>query len=194
MEPTIVTRREDGRDLPLLLWRLPIPMLAISSAALGGGIGVRHWVVNATVPVSYDRDDPDVHLADLAARLDLTGPGVGLLTGVDVARVVSTAEAGMAVWATVGLDLPTWAAVPASPAEPPPAEQPPPGASPHAVRERPPAAGTINVVAVLPARLGDAALVNAIATVAEAKAQALWELGLPGTGTPSDATCVLCPT
>ena len=30
-------------------------------------------------------------------------------------------------------------------------------------------------------------------TVTEAKAQALWEAGVAGTGTPSDAVAVLCP-
>ena len=54
-------------------------------------------------------------------------------------------------------------------------------------------AGTINVVAVLPARLSDAALVNAIATATEAKAQALFELGVAGTGTATDAVCIATP-
>lgn len=45
----------------------------------------------------------------------------------------------------------------------------------------------------VPARLGDAALVNAVATATEAKAQAIAELGVPGTGTPTDAVTVLCP-
>ncbi len=45
----------------------------------------------------------------------------------------------------------------------------------------------------MPERLGDAALVNAVATATEAKAQAIWELGLPATGTPTDAVTVLCP-
>ncbi|WP_203857688.1 adenosylcobinamide amidohydrolase, partial [Plantactinospora mayteni] len=53
--------------------------------------------------------------------------------------------------------------------------------------------GTVNIVALLPERLGDAALVNAVATITEAKAQALRELGLPGTGTATDAVTVLCP-
>ncbi len=42
-------------------------------------------------------------------------------------------------------------------------------------------------------RLSDAALVNAVATITEAKAQALWELGLAATGTATDAVTVLCP-
>jgi adenosylcobinamide amidohydrolase len=50
--------------------------------------------------------------------------------------------------------------------------------------------GTINVLAVVPAALEDAALVNAVVTVTEAKVQALLEVGVDGTGTASDAVCV----
>jgi adenosylcobinamide hydrolase len=45
---------------------------------------------------------------------------------------------------------------------------------------------------VLSRRLSGAALVNAVMTVTEAKSQAMWEAGLAGTGTPSDAVAVLC--
>ncbi|MFY1674705.1 adenosylcobinamide amidohydrolase [Plantactinospora sp. WMMB334] len=177
-DPLLTSRPEDGRDVPLLVWRLDRPVLAVSSGPLGGGIGVRHWVVNATVPMSYGRDDPDVHLGELADLLDLRGPGVGLLTGVDVAEVVTADDAGVRVWATIGLGAPIWAAA-----------DPAPGAG-H-VDPRP--VGTVNIVALLPERLGDAALVNAVATVTEAKAQALCELGLPATGTATDAVTLLCP-
>ena len=156
------------------MWRPAGPVLMISSGALGGGIGTRRWVINATVPMSYARPDPDAHLAELAGDLGLAGPGTGLLTGVDVATVVTAPDAGVTVWATVGLTEPIWAAAP-------------PTSGPGAV-------GTVNVVAWVPARLGDAALVNAVATVAEAKAQALAELGVPGTGTCTDATVLACPT
>lgn len=172
-EPLLTARREDGRSIPVLCWQPPRPVLAISSAALGGGIGVRHWVLNASVPMSYSRDDPAVHLAELAGQLALRGPGVGLLTGVDVADVAAAGDDGVRVWATVGLGTPRWAAGPATP----------PGPHP----------GTINIVGYVPARLSDAALVNAVATATEAKAQALAELGLAATGTPTDAVCLLCP-
>lgn len=187
---TLATRFEDGRDIPLLVWRLSEPRLTISSAPLGGGIGIRHWVLNATVPMSYRRDDPEVHLAELADQFYLYGPGVGLLTGVDVARMVDRADGGVRVWATVGLGAPTWAAA---------ADVPVVGGSPVAA-DGPVAAdragrrvGTVNIVAYVPARLGDAALVNAVATVTEAKSQALWETGVRGTGTATDAVTVLCP-
>ncbi|MFU8852726.1 adenosylcobinamide amidohydrolase [Micromonospora sp. SL1-18] len=173
-EPFLTIRPEDGRDVPLLVWRAEEPLLAVGTAPLGGGIGVRRWVVNATVPMSYDRDDPADHLAELADGLGLAGPGVGLLTGVDVAEVVARTDTGVRVWATVGLGTPVWAAAPA-PATP---------------AQR---VGTVNIVVHVPARLGEAALVNAVATATEAKAQAIWELGLPATGTPTDAVTVLCP-
>jgi adenosylcobinamide hydrolase len=174
-EPVLAARREDGRDIPLLIWRTAMPLPAVSSGPLGGGIGVRQWIINATVPMSYRRDDPDAHLAELADQLDLRGPGVGLLTGVDVAEVVTREDAGVRVWATVGLGAPIWAAAPL----------------PLAV-ETPAPVGTINIVAFVPARLTDAALVNAVATVTEAKAQALWDLGLQATGTATDAVTVFC--
>lgn len=173
-DPTLTTRAEDGWDVPLLVWRAGGPLRAAGTGPLGGGVGVRNWVVNATVPMSYHRDDPAAHLAGLADDLGLTGPGVGLLTGVDVAEVVARADSGVRAWATVGLGTPIWAAAPA----------------PAAPAQR---VGTVNIVVYVPAALGDAALVNAVATATEAKAQAIWELGLPATGTPTDAVTVLCP-
>ena len=176
IEPLLTTRREDGRDIPLLVWRTRRPLRAVSSAPLGGGIGVRRWVLNATVPMSYDRDDPAAHLTELAREVGLDGPGVGLLTGVDVGEVLTRTDSGVRVWATVGLGTPINAAAPAAPAAPTAAQR----------------VGTVNIVAWVPARLGDAALVNTVATATEAKAQAIAELGLPGTGTPTDAVTVLC--
>ncbi|HEX2772664.1 MAG TPA: adenosylcobinamide amidohydrolase, partial [Micromonosporaceae bacterium] len=53
--------------------------------------------------------------------------------------------------------------------------------------------GTVNIVAVVPARLSEAALVNVVATATEAKVQALADLGLAATGTATDAVTVVCP-
>lgn len=160
---------------PVHVWRLRTPLLAISSGPLGGGLGVRHWVLNATVPNGYARLDPDVHLAEIADGLGLTGPGTGFLTAVDVREVVHRSEDGVHASVTTGLgEHPTWAAAPASVAVSPP--------------------GTINAVCFAPVRLSPAALVNVVATIAEAKAQALFEADVPGTGTSTDATAVLCPS
>jgi adenosylcobinamide amidohydrolase len=160
---------------PVLVWRGEPPWRCISSAPLGGGLGERAWVINTTVPANYHRTDPDAHLAEIARAMRLTGPGAGLMTALDVRQVVRVADSGVVAWVTTGIGgLPTWAAARDA-------------ALDHQV-------GTINAVCWLPVRLSDAALVNAVATVAEAKAQALFEVGVPGTGTPTDATVVLCPT
>ncbi|APU17373.1 MULTISPECIES: adenosylcobinamide amidohydrolase [Actinoalloteichus] len=160
--------------LPVLSWRLTSPWLSISSAVLGGGIGERSWACNATVRHDYDRPDPAAHLAEIGAELGCTGPGVGLLTAVDVRQQVSRSDNGVSACVTTGVGKhPTWAAAPDSPTDPPP--------------------GTVNAVCFLPVRLTEGALVNAVATVAEAKAQAFQEVGVPGTGTCTDATILLCP-
>jgi adenosylcobinamide hydrolase len=174
MDVQLRVRREDGRDLPLLLWRFPSPMRAIASAPHGGGLAVRRWVVNAQVPGTYDRRDPDHHLGKLGVSLGLSGKGVGMMTAADVRAYRAASDGGVDVWATVGLGHPLRAA------------------APHDVT---PAAlvGTINVFAVLPERLSDAALVNTVATATEAKAQALHDLGLDATGTATDALCIVCP-
>jgi len=159
----------------MLVWRLAEPALAISTSGLGGGIGERRWLLNVSVPGDYDRADPADHLAEIAYGLGLQGPGVGLLTAIDVAGFVELGDGGVRVWATVGLSAAIQAFDPGSV----------PAAAPHV--------GTINIVAWVPRRLSDGALVNAVTTITEAKTQALRDLGLAATGTASDAVCVLCP-
>ena len=168
---------EPGEKLALLEWRFAEPLLAVSSAPLGGGLGRRAWVINAQVPLSYARLDPEAHLLELASGRGLVGPGVGMLTAVDVRRRTWREEDGGAtVDVSVGITTPTWAAAPDDSSD---------------GEDRGP--GTINVVGIVPERLSNAAMVNAVMSVTEAKAQALWEAGVPATGTASDAVCILCP-
>lgn len=151
-------------------------MLAASTAPVGGGIGVRDWVMNVQVPIGYARRDIDAHVREVADALGLAGHGVGMLTAVDVDQVAICAdEPAVRVEATVGLSSPVWAA----------ATTPPTNASWQP--------GTINVTAFVPVRHADAALANLLCTVTEAKAQALVDGGIQGTGTVSDAVTVLCP-
>jgi adenosylcobinamide hydrolase len=140
---------------------------------VGGGIGVRQWVLNAQVEDRARRSDPVLFVAELAAGLGCPGEGVGFLTAAPVARWTSGASGDVAAVATVGLRHPRWAAA----------------ADEQASID----VGTINVVAFAPAPLSPAALVNAVMTATEAKTQALVEHGVAGTGTPTDAVCVLTP-
>ncbi|OBJ15200.1 adenosylcobinamide amidohydrolase [Mycobacterium sp. 1245801.1] len=168
---------EQRRSIPVLVWRFAEPRMCVSSGPLGGGIGARDWLVNATVPLDYDRTDPDRHLTEIGAALRLNGAGCGLLTAVDVTRHHLAADGGVHATATVGLSSPAWAAAPDH----------------HFRREAPYRVGTINIVVAVPVRLSEAALVNAVATATEAKVQALHEAGIRATGTASDAVVVHCP-
>jgi adenosylcobinamide hydrolase len=149
-------------------------MRMAASAPHGGGLGLRRWIVNAQVPSSYGRRDPDHHLTKLGISLGLAGRGVGMLTAADVRARAEASDGGVEVTTTVGLGHPTWAAAP-------------PEARPVSL------VGTINLVVLVPERLSDAALVNAVATVTEAKAQALWDRGVAATGTATDAVVIACP-
>jgi adenosylcobinamide amidohydrolase len=167
-------RVESGSMLSLVAWRPPEPMLMVSSAPLGGGIGLRAWIINVQVSHDYTRRDPDAHLRELASARDLHGEGVGMLTAVDVRETYRTEDDGAHAHVSVGVSLPTWAAAPDGASWGTPV-------------------GTINAVGFVPERLSPAALVNAVMSVTEAKAQALWEAGIAATGTASDAVCVACP-
>jgi adenosylcobinamide amidohydrolase len=156
-----------------LVWRPPAPVWVASTSVVGGGIGLRRWFLNMTVDKDYD-GDPGADLRRQAAALGLAGDGVGMMTAKDVREAVTTTDGGVDVVATVGLGWPVWAAA---------ADEP--------LAARP---GTINLLVAVPVRLDDGALVNAVATATEAKAQALLEAGVAGTGTASDAVCVACPT
>ncbi|MFI6530885.1 adenosylcobinamide amidohydrolase [Nonomuraea sp. NPDC050547] len=164
-------RAEDGVRLGSLLWELGPGWRTISSAMLGGGIGPRSWILNAQVVAGYSRMDPVDHLTALGPG----GSGVGMMTAASVDRVETATDGGATAWATVGLRVPTWAAAPPDAVDP---------------ELAPIRVGTINIVVVVPVAMTDAALVNTVMTVTEAKAQALAETGFPCTGTASDAVCV----
>jgi adenosylcobinamide hydrolase len=169
----LVSRREDGVDLDVLVYRFETVMLGVSSASVGGGIGARHWVLNAQVSSSYEREDVTSHVGELARALGLEGDGVGMLTAAKVRLRERASLDGVDVEATVGLSHPTWAS----------------GEDTEGATR----VGTINTVIFIPVRLGDGALVNAVATATEAKSQALFEAGVRATGTASDAVSLFCP-
>jgi adenosylcobinamide amidohydrolase len=167
-------RVEEGARLGALLWEFGPGWRMISSAMLGGGIGVREWVLNAQVVAGYARMDPVEHLTSLGPG----GSGVGMMTAASVDRYVRASDGGVEAVATVGLRVPTWAAALEGTEDP---------------ELAPMRVGTINIVTVLPVAMTDAALVNLVMTVTEAKSQALIEAGYPCTGTASDAVCVAVP-
>src|SRR5262245_4993837 len=136
------THRLDGHELPVLAWRFDAPLLVAATTALGGGLGIRSAAFNAQVPKVYEGADVVGDLGALAGHLGLpAAETTGMLTAVDVRERVHAEDNDVQVVATVGVTHPVWAAAP------PDADRVP--------------AGTINVLAVVPVRLADAALVNA---------------------------------
>jgi adenosylcobinamide amidohydrolase len=169
----LATGREDGVDLEVLIYRFEHARLGVSSAVVGGGIGERHWALNAQVRADYDRDDLAAHVSKLARTFALEEDGVGMLTAATVQHRQGATVEGVDAEATTGLSHPTWAA--------------------DTDAETTAHVGTINTVIFVPTRLSDGALINAIATATEAKSQALFEAGVSATGTPSDAVALFCP-
>jgi adenosylcobinamide hydrolase len=169
----IVAGHLGTEGLPLLVWRFDQPMAVASTAPAGGGVGHRRWMINAQVPPGYLRRDPEGHVGELASALGMSGAGVGMLTAVSITKVVRVVEAGVSVETTVGVSHPVWAA------------------STEPIDDVP-RAGTVNVVAFVPTAFSDAALLNALCTITEAKAQAFLLAGIEGTGTASDAVTVVC--
>lgn len=158
----------------VLVWRFDPAVRVVSSASVGSGCGTVGWVCNVQVPLDFARMDLDELVGEVACDLGLRGPGVGLLTATGIDGWERACDGEVVVDATVGLSKPTWAA----------------SADGGFTEWRP---GTINVVAQLPSPMTDAALVGAVITITEAKSQALWAAGVPGTGTASDAVVVVAP-
>jgi adenosylcobinamide hydrolase len=151
----------------------------LSSAVVGGGLAEARAWLNLQVPHGYARMDPDAHLREeMAARGLDPGATLGAMTAAHVDRAVSREEPGVVrVVATVGIGVPLAAA----------------GRVLHEV----PAVGTINLLVLVEAPLTDGALVYAVQTATEAKAQALADAGIaamnhdgPATGTATDSICI----
>ena len=167
--------RDGGPARPVLLWRGAEPFRAVATTIVGGGLGTRSWLLNAEVPIEFHHPDPAAYAAAIGAQHGLVaGRGIAMLTAAPVLDVACADDDGATCAATVGVSTPTWAAAPDGAWS----------------RWGP---GTINLVCWVPVPLSDAALVNALATATEAKAQALFEAAVPGTGTASDAVAVCCP-
>jgi len=179
VRPEVVDATALADTRAALVWRFPSTRAALSSAPVGGGSAAVDWLLNVGVADRYARTDLDDHVRQVAHRVGLAGTGAGLLTAADVRRVVDAEDGGVVVDATVGVTKPTWAA----------GED---GSHGRRVGDcwEP---GTINVVVQLPVALTPAAAVNAVVTATEAKSQALFEHGVPGTGTASDAVVVVWP-
>jgi adenosylcobinamide amidohydrolase len=155
------------------------PLSVLASAVVGGDLDATQHVVNMHVSRDYESEHPGADLRAFARGLGIAGPFVGLMTAARTERATVAWEDAngvrAGVVATVGLSRPAAAGV----------------SSP--VGWRP---STINLIAVLAARLERGAAVNGVITVTEAKVGALVEAGVlaaegvQATGTVTDAVVI----
>jgi adenosylcobinamide hydrolase len=134
-----------------------------ASTGINGGIRPVSTLFNHTVPAGWDRTEPAKELEMVAAGAGLGLNFFGLLTAVPVQQCCVLQYDFVTVFITAGIR-----------------------------REPPESAGTINIIVTSSEGLEDSALLETIMVATEAKAEALAVLGLPLTGTPTDAVIVAC--
>jgi iron complex transport system ATP-binding protein len=155
------------------------PLTVLSSAVIGGGLGLARSIVNLHVDRGCPADGAEANLRRIVDGRRLPAPWVGLLT----AAMTERAEVG--AWSAGGLQALVVATVGLSNV-----------AAAGWSAAAPALAGTINTVVIVDARVEPAALVNLALTVTEVKTLVLAEAGVrcpDGTrasGTSTDAVVV----
>ncbi len=184
----------EGRTL---LIDLEKRLKVLSSAACHGGLVKARYIMNHQVPANPVAasatlptrrwTDPAKYLKQVAGEMGVTGEAVALMTAVPMKQLVTLRAAADNLWVegfiTVGVTNAVRAGEPVRSAE----------------GRRRASPGTINVILVTNARLGESAMVGAVQVVTESKAAVLLAAGVPSwtgrrgaTGTGTDAVVVAC--
>ncbi|MCX6650662.1 MAG: adenosylcobinamide amidohydrolase [Methanomassiliicoccales archaeon] len=161
--------------------KMPRRMRVLASTILNGGLGEADSVLMLQVPLHYDHADPMAHMRELVAELRMPKSTVTFMTAAELDKAFYVKEAehnGSQAIALVSAGISNSIRAGESSRE---------GTVPH--RQ----VGTINVMVITDKSLDDCGLVNAVMTVTEAKAAALQDHHIPGTGTTSDAVMIACP-
>ena len=161
--------------------RLPERMRTLSSTILNGGLGSTDSVLMLQVSLHYDHADPVEDMRSMVKKLDLPADTVCFMTAAELDKAFCAREVehnGSRALALLSAGISNAIRAGESSRE---------GTVPH--RQ----VGTINIMVITDRSLDDCGLVNAVMTVTEAKAAALQDHHIPGTGTTSDAVLVACP-
>ncbi|MEM1525339.1 MAG: bifunctional adenosylcobinamide hydrolase/alpha-ribazole phosphatase CbiS [Nitrososphaerales archaeon] len=165
-----------------LIIRSDKPLKVLSSAPLNGGFTQARTIINHQVPKDFHHSEPDKFLNEIAEKLRLPKPIVGLLTAVNIKDNISIYSKIMddlivTALVTSGLSYPATAG--------------------DKVFEKD--SGTINIIVLINGDLTNSCMVNALMTSIEAKCAALRELDVRSrysnnvaTGTTSDAILIAC--
>ncbi len=171
-----------------LIIRFPQPRRVLSSAVLGGGLGLCEYILNHQLPSGLPAENwvfenPAVYLRTVARDLGLTGRGVGLMTAVPMDRLVCWRMQSRDLWVEAFITVGTANAV---------------RAGDPATADTPVSAGTINIILVTNTDLSVPAMVEAVQVATEAKAAAFAEAkviskvtGTTATGTGTDAIVIV---
>ena len=180
---------EDGEMATAVVF-LSEKMEVLSSAVKNSGHTITDTLFIAQVPHSYRTEDPIRDIEAIMEKHKIPGHAVGFMTAAEVKYVFSTVETdyegyGTFVAATAGLSnhvvagelLENWEARYAISME----------------RYRMLVGGTINIIGISPVPLTDAAKINIMMPMIEAKSAAMSILGYRETGTTSDAIAIVSP-
>ncbi|HET6580343.1 MAG TPA: adenosylcobinamide amidohydrolase, partial [Methanoregula sp.] len=134
-----------------------------ASTGISGGIRPVSTLLNHTVHKGWSHKEPEKELEFVAASAGINQDFFGVLTSVPMQHCCVLQYDFITVFITAG------------------------------VRREPPAnAGTINIIVYSSEGLEDAALLESVMVISEAKAEALQAMDLPLTGTPTDGVIVGC--
>lgn len=177
-----------GYDVAIL--RFKEKMEVLSSAVHNGGNIVTESLFIMEVPKNYSNDDPGQHAAQVCEGLGLPSDSVGFMTAAEVRYVFNTqvnefsgveafaaVTAGLSNQVIAGEVLKDWDRRSKLSHE----------------RNRLLHAGTINIIGVSDLPMTQAAKVNILIAITEAKTAALNSLGYRDTGTTSDAVAIVSP-
>jgi adenosylcobinamide hydrolase len=134
-----------------------------ASTGISGGIHPVSTLLNHTVPEGWSHKEPDKELEFIAAGAGINQDFFGLLTSVPMQHCCVLQYDFITVFITAGV---------------------------HRVPQVD--AGTINIIVCSSEGMEDAALLESVMIISEAKAEALQAMDLTVTGTPTDAVIVGC--
>ncbi|MEM0448273.1 MAG: bifunctional adenosylcobinamide hydrolase/alpha-ribazole phosphatase CbiS [Methanomassiliicoccales archaeon] len=162
--------------------RLPGKMKVLASTMRNGGFAETDTILMMQVEEGYDHHDPEADMAEKLELLGLEEHTVGFMTAAWIHRALTKAEVeyhGVKAVAVVTAGVVN--AVMAG------------ELLPESIIRKLTKPGTINTVVVVDVPLEAAGFANAIITATEAKSAAMFDRGIRGTGTTSDAVAICAP-
>jgi adenosylcobinamide hydrolase len=162
--------------------RFPQKMRVLASTLRNGGYWETDTILMMQVEEGYDNREPENDMAEKLERLGLEGHTIGFMTAAHIHKALTMAEVeyhGVKAVAVVTAGIVN--AIMAG------------ELLPDSILRKLNKPGTINIVVAVNVPFEDAGFANAIITTTEAKSAAMFDRGVRGTGTTSDAVAIASP-